>query len=136
MIFLDANFLLAFFIETEKGHKTATKIYEKIKNEGLIISNSIILEVMTVSNIKLKVSKDVLETIYSKLNDGTFKIVEDVPLYDMAMKRQISYLPERIPFLDCLYLELMKQLGIEKIATFDKHFKNKGIEVIQTVKNL
>ena len=133
MIFLDANFLMAYFIESEEKHVTATKIYEKIKNERLIISNSIILEVMTVSNIKLKVSKKVLETIYTKLNDGTFRIIEDIPLYDITMKRQISYLPERIPFFDCLYLELMKQLEIEKIVTFDKHFNNKGIEVIQTV---
>ena len=30
MIFLDANFLLAFFIETEDQHEIANNIYEKI----------------------------------------------------------------------------------------------------------
>ncbi|MDR2623419.1 MAG: PIN domain-containing protein [Methanobrevibacter sp.] len=131
MIFLDTDFLMSFFIDTEVNHKKTVRIYEKIKNERLIISNSIILEVMTVSNIKIKVSKELLEKIYTKLNDGTFRIIEDIPLYDMTMKRQISYLPERISFFDCLYMELMQQLEINKIATFDKHFKNKGIEIIQ-----
>lgn len=42
-----------------------------------------------------------------------------------------SYLPERLPFFDCLYIELMKQLEIKKIATFDKHFNNKEIKVIK-----
>jgi len=51
MIFLDANFLMAFFIEAENQHEIASKIYEKIKDKQLIISNSVILEVMTVSNI-------------------------------------------------------------------------------------
>jgi len=125
MIFLDANFLMAFFIETEEKHEIATNLYEKIKNEPLIISNSIILEVMTVSNIKLKVSKELLETIYNKLNDGTFRIIEDIPLYDRAMKRQISYLPQRMPFFDCLYIELMKQLEIKEIVSFDEDFDNK-----------
>jgi len=37
----------------------------------------------------------------------------------------MNYLPERLPFFDCLYIELMGQLGIEKIATFDTHFDNK-----------
>jgi hypothetical protein len=77
----------------------------------------------------------ILEKSYIRLNGGKFKIIEDIPLYDDAMKRQISYLPERIPFFDCLYLELMEQLKITKIATFDKHFNNKGIEVITSEKN-
>jgi predicted nucleic acid-binding protein len=42
----------------------------------------------------------------------------------------LDYLPERIPFFDCLYIELMQELEISKIVTFDEHFNNKGIEVI------
>jgi predicted nucleic acid-binding protein len=130
MIFLDANFLLAYFIKTEKEHKIAIKIYEKIKNEELIISNSVILEVMNVSNIKLKVSKELLKTIFHKLNNGEFGIIEDIPYINKGMDRVINYLPERIPLFDCLYIEIMNQLGIKQIATFDKHFNNKGIKVI------
>jgi len=131
MIFLDADFLMSFFIDTEDNHEKATQIYEKIKNEELIISNSIILEVMTVSNIKIKVSKEKLKEIYISLNSGLFDIIEDIKIYDNTMERQINYHPQRLPFFDCLYLELMEQLGITKIATFDKHFRNKGIEVIK-----
>ncbi|KZX16699.1 PIN domain protein [Methanobrevibacter cuticularis] len=130
MIFLDADFLMSFFIDTEDNHEKATQIYEKIENEELIISNSIILEIMTVSNIKIKVSKEKLKEIYISLNSGLFNIIEDIKIYDETMERQINYHPQRLPFFDCLYLELMEQLGITKIATFDKHFNNKGIEVI------
>jgi predicted nucleic acid-binding protein len=130
MIFLDANFIIDLFVDTEDNHEKAVKIYKKIKNKQLIISNSVILEVITVLNIKLKVSKEILEKSYSRLNGGKFNIVEDVPLYNGAMERVVSYFPQRLPFWDCLYLELMEQLEIEKIATFDKHFKNKGVEII------
>ncbi|KZX12262.1 type II toxin-antitoxin system VapC family toxin [Methanobrevibacter curvatus] len=130
MIFLDANFIIDLFVDTEDNHEKAVKIYKKIKNKQLIISNSVILEVITVLNIKLKVSKETLEKSYSRLNGGKFNIVEDVPLYNEAMERVVSYFPQRLPFWDCLYLELMEQLEIEKIATFDKHFKNKGVEII------
>ncbi|MCL2156690.1 MAG: type II toxin-antitoxin system VapC family toxin [Methanobrevibacter sp.] len=125
MIFLDANFIIDLFVNTNDHHEKALKIWDKIKNKELIIANSIILEVMTVLNIKLKVSKEILEKSYIRLNGGKFKIIEDTSLYDDALKRQISYLPERIPFFDCLYIELMEQLGIAEIATFDKHFDNK-----------
>lgn len=131
MIFLDANFLMSLFIKTEKHHDIATKIYEKIKDQRLIISNSIILEVMTVLNIKIKVSPEKLKEIYINLNSDLFEIFEDLELYDDAMEKQISYHPQRLPFFDCLYIELMEQLGIEKIVTFDKHFDNKEIKVIR-----
>lgn len=132
MIFVDANFIMSLFIKTEKHHDVAIKIYEKIKNQPLIITNSIILEVMTVSNIKIKVSKEILENIYSSLNSDVFEIFEDIELYDDVMERQISYLPQRISFFDCLYIEFMEQLGIEKIATFNKDFTNKeGITILQ-----
>ena len=131
MIFLDADFLISFFIDSEDNHEKATQIYEKIGNEELVISNSIILEVMTVSNIKIKVSKEKLKEIYISLNSGLFDIIEDIKIYDDALERQINYHPQRLPFFDCLYIELMEQLGIEKIVTFDKDFDNKGIKVIR-----
>ena len=130
MIFLDADFLMSLLISTEKHHHKAIKIYEKIKKERLIISNSIILEVMTVSNIKIKVSSEKLKEIYICLNSDSFEVFEDIEIYDDTMERQFSYHPQRLPFFDCLYIELMEQLGIEKIVTFDKHFNNKGIEVV------
>jgi predicted nucleic acid-binding protein len=130
MILVDVNFLIHLFIETGEEHNIANKIYENIKNQQLIIANSVILEVMTVSNVKLKVSKEKLEEIYNTLQGGKFEILDDMNLYDNTFKRQISYLPERLPFFDCLYLELMEQLGIKRMVTFDKHFDNKGIEVI------
>lgn len=130
MIFLDANFLISLFIQTEEEHNQATKIYEKIKDQPLIISNSIILEVMTVSNSKIKISPEKLRKLYNTLNSGKFGIIEDIHLYDDAIKRMLNYHPERLPLFDCLYIEIMKQLGIKKMVTFDKHFNNKEIEVI------
>lgn len=130
MIFLDANFLISLFIQTEEEHNQATNIYEKIKDQPLIISNSIILEVMTVSNIKIKISPEKLRKLYNTLNSGKFGIIEDIHLYDDAIERMLNYHPERLPLFDCLYIEIMKQLGIKKMVTFDKHFNNKEIEVI------
>ena len=130
MIFLDANYLLSLYIETETEHNIALDIWDKIKHEELVISNSVILEIITISNIKIKLEKEKIEGIYNNLNSGRFKIVEDVSFQKNSMKKLLNYLPQRISLFDCLYIELMEQLGITKIATFDKHFNNKGIEII------
>lgn len=64
------------------------------------------------------------------MNSGRFKIVEDVSFQNNSMQKLLKYLPQRISLFDCLYIELMEQLEISKIATFDKDFNNKGIEII------
>lgn len=124
MIFLDANFLISLFVEDHNHNKIAVKIWEKIRNEELIISNSVILEVITVLNIKLKVSKDILEDAYINLNDDKFKIVDDIGVYDEGMENLLIIYPKRIPLFDSVYMALMKELEIKEIATFDKHFDN------------
>jgi len=132
MIFLDANYLISLFIETEKKHSIALDIWEKIKHEQLVITNSIILEVITISNVKIKLEKEKLEGIYNNLNSGRFKIVEDVSFQEGGMKKLLNNLPQRIPLFDCLYIELMEHIGIKQIVTFDKHFNYKGIEVLRS----
>lgn len=130
MIFLDANFLIALFIGDHRQNKEAFKIWNKIKHDELVISNSIVLEVITVMNTNLKVSKEILEDVYINLNSNLFNMIDDTIFYNETMERIVDYFPERLSFFDCLYIELMEQLGIIQIATFDKHFKNKEIEVI------
>ena len=66
------------------------------------------------------------------MNSKAFKIVDDTKSYNKAIERKLNYYPERLPFNDCLYLEVSDKLKIEQIVTFDKHFKNKGIEIIKT----
>jgi len=130
MIFLDANYIIALFTDEHEFYERANRIYENIKDEKLVIANSVILEVMTVLNIKLKVSKEKLEEVYNTLNSGKFGIIEDLTFYDDSMKRQINYLPQRLPFFDCLYIEIMNQVDIKKIVTFDEHLNDKEIEVV------
>jgi len=36
-----------------------------------------------------------------------------------------EYYPNRLPFADCLFIVLMKDLGIKEIVSFDEHFDNK-----------
>ena len=107
MIFLDANFLISLFVENHEHNKRAVEILEEIQNRELIISNSIIMEVITVLNTKLKVSKDTLKNAYISLNHDNLKIVDDTGLYDETMQKVINLYPKRFPFFDYVYITLM-----------------------------
>lgn len=126
MIFLDANFLINLYVETSNVHKRANEIYNLIENEEKIISNLVILEVITIMNIKLKLDLDLISEVYEELNIS-YKILNDATFYNKGfdiLKREFNKNKERIPLFDCVYVALMKDLGIEKIATFDDHFDN------------
>jgi len=64
---------------------------------------------MNASNTKIKIEKELLKDIYINLNSDMFIIYDDTDFYDDTMLRQINYLPKRLPFSDCLYIELMNQ---------------------------
>jgi len=129
MIFLDANFLINFYVQSNKEHDRAVEIFNKIKNQDLIISKSVIAETIGILNVRLKQNKDKLYKVYNKLNRD-FKVVLDNGFHDKAFEK-IMESDERLPFFDCIYLALMEELEIKEIASFDDHFDNiKGLKRI------
>ena len=126
MIFLDANFLINLYVETSNEHERANEIYNLIENEEKVISNLVIMEVITVMNIKLNLDLDLISEVYKELNIA-YKILNDATFYNKGfniLKRGFNRNKERIPLFDSVYIALMRDLGIEKIATFDDHFDN------------
>lgn len=126
MIFLDANFLINLYVETSNEHGRANEIYNLIEKEEKVISNLVIMEVITVMNIKLKLDLDLISEVYEELNIA-YKILNDVNFYNKGfaiLNGEFNKNKERMPLFDCVYVALMNDLCIEKIATFDDHFDN------------
>ena len=127
MIFLDTNFFINFYIETNENHERAKELMILLEGREKIISNLVIMEVMTVLNVKLKQDLVLLSEVYEKLNKD-YEVLIDNDFYDKGFKifaKELDESNERIPLFDCVYMALMRKLGIKDIATFDKHFDNK-----------
>jgi predicted nucleic acid-binding protein len=117
MIFLDANYLVSYYIDTEDQHERALEIYREIKGKEQIISKSIIAETINILHNKIKIDFTDIERIYNDLNNN-YDVIEDHYLYDKTMIRVLKD-KQRLPFFDNLYIVLMEELGIKQIATFD-----------------
>ena len=130
MIFLDTNFIIACFIKRDKYYNDVQRVWESIKNEEKVISKTIVIEVLNILNVQLKENIELSNKVYAAMFD--FMIIEDHLYHDEALKLMNKfYSDNRLPFADCLYMALMESYGIEKIATFDKHFDlNKNINRI------
>jgi predicted nucleic acid-binding protein len=129
MIFLDTDFFINLYVESNENHERAKEICILIENETLVIANLTIMEVMTVLNVKLKQKPQLLLKVYNELTKG-YKIVNDTSFHENGFKIFMKELNEnntRLPLFDCVYMALIKKLGITSIVSFDKHFDNKGI---------
>ncbi|MDR3063509.1 MAG: PIN domain-containing protein [Methanobrevibacter sp.] len=122
MIFLDANFLVSFYIEDENDHKRALEIMESSKNKKKIISKLIIGETINILFTKLKVDKNIVKEIYNSLNNN-YTLVDDSYIFDSTIDK-IMKSKKRFPFFDYVYITLIEDLKIKEIATFDKDFNN------------
>jgi len=130
MIFLDANFIIAYSLKRHEDYDRANEIWEDIENKDKLISRLIVAEVLNVLNTRLKTNIELTEKVCKFMFDELI-IANDMEYYIKAMKQLKLYYPERIPFFDCVYMTLMEEIGIKKIASFDKHFDlNKNIKRI------
>ncbi len=126
MIFLDANFLINFYVKTNKDHQRAYELLNSFNNDELLISKLVIMEVVTVMNVKLKQGSNIISKVYEELNND-FKVIDDNNFHDKGFEiliKEMKHKNERMSLFDCIYIALMKELGIKKIATFDSHFDN------------
>lgn len=118
MIFLDTTFIVGLFVSNDYWHESAVKVYNDIKNQKLVISKLVIAETVTVLKNKLK-TKDIIE-IYRNI-PNFFEIIEDENLFDEAMVEFVKY-DSSISFFDAMYVAIMKNQKIDKIASFDSDF--------------
>ena len=120
MIFLDANYLISFFVKKEKDHERAVEIAKIIAHKEKIISKLVIAETITVLKKKLP-TKDIIK-IYNTLEN--FTTAEDSHLFDKAFKQFVKY-DREISFFDAVYIVIMNEFNIYEIVSFDEDFDNK-----------
>lgn len=116
--FLDTTFVVALFVSNDQWHSQSLKVYDKIKNHELVISNLVVAETITVLKNKLK-TKEISEIYYNLSN--IFDVIDDNLIYDGAMDIFIKY-DSSISFFDALYVAISKREDIGSIVSFDSDF--------------
>jgi predicted nucleic acid-binding protein len=121
-IFLDTSYLIALSNRKDSLYRRAKKISKtaQMENSNLYISQYIFLEFSTILRMKIGVKP---------ANEFCLKIFSNIPtlsISDAIFKASWNLLKtvnnKNISFVDCSCAEIMKNYGIKKIATFDKHF--------------
>jgi len=121
---LDSSYIVSLVVDSEKNHERALELFEKLDENELVITNAILTETINLLLKRLnKNTKAILEVYETMKSD--FKIVyETEELTERAMQTLIRY-KANFGLADALTLEVMKDLNIHKIFSFDNDFDNK-----------
>jgi len=119
MIFIDSSFFIAIVNKNDNWHNDSVKIAKRIADSEKIVSNLIISEVITSINTLL--GGKLAKLIYDNIKDNYTIVNENRNLYDNSIFKLINF-DGTLSFTDCLSLQIMQEMGINQIVSFDSDF--------------
>ena len=128
-VFLDTSFIIALAFDNDENNKRAVE-FKNILSEDCYIDNSIVNEVVTVSNNKGDSTKAGI--MFNFLVDN-FTIINEYNIINYNDKTMFNFNNHngKLSFTDSGIITTMVEHDIKKLVTFDKAFKKEDqIEVI------
>ena len=128
-IFLDTSFIIALAFDNDDNNKNAVEL-KNILSKDCYINNSVVNEVVTVSNNKGNSTK--AKTMFNFLIDN-FTIINEYNIVNYNSKTMVTFNKHEgnLSFTDSGIITTMVEHNIRKLVTFDKAFgKENQIEVI------
>ncbi len=128
-VFLDTSFIIALAFENDDNNARAVEL-KYILSEDCYINNSIVNEVVTVSNNKGDATK--AQTMFNFLIDN-FTVINEYNIINYNSKTMTNFNKHKgkLSFTDSGIITTMVEQSIDKLVTFDKAFKKESrIEVI------
>ncbi len=135
MIFVDTGVFIGAVIANDDYHVEAAKLIKifKERKEDVVISNLVLVEVITAIGYAL--GGKTANTVYGELTSNPHLIIvyPSKQVFDYAMLWHLKY-DGNIGLNDLVSYEIMRNMNIEKIASFDSDFDR--IEGIKRITKL
>lgn len=128
MIFVDTSFLVSFAIDQDPNHARALAV-GLVPSEHLQSSEDIMKETLTI--ISQRKGKQFCREFYQDIS-GYLTIVPITTVrYAAGLTRFLDpKTPKDISLIDTITASVCHELGIRRILSFDRHFRNLGLTVI------
>jgi uncharacterized protein len=128
-IFVDTSFFVSLYDEKDPNHNEALKLSSNLPEEALLYTSSeMISESLTV--ISQKTSKKRSIDFYDDILPIELIIV-DIDTFNKSVDLFKKIKSKNVSFADCTSFVICRELDIDAVLTFDKHFKKQGIKIFQ-----
>lgn len=133
MIYVDANYWIYWFDSRLQEHEYVLKPMREALQEGIILNIVTLIEVA--HYLRNLAEKELLDKLNKIQSLTSLKLVNlDMELLKVALEQLIKYARVGIGGRDSVILATMQTLGVRRIVTHDKVFKQiKGLEVIDLI---
>jgi len=131
-IFVDASFLIALFNKDDDFHQKAQEIIAQLEKDNPIFITSNIALSEAINVVFRTGDSGATFRFYSLIKGSGLKTFT---INDQVFSRALKFLfnqkaKKGLNFFDCLHLAVTEILKIKKILTFDRDFRNTGLEVV------
>ncbi len=129
MIFIDTSAILAFLNKNDINHKEALNKWRELiySEENLITTNYVIVETLALLQNRFGI-----ESVRAFQEDFMpLLTVEwiDEPVHNTGVTGVLMANRRDQSLIDCISFIVMREKGIKKVFTFDKHFKEQGFKI-------
>lgn len=128
-LFIDSDALIGLHYIYDALHKPVLKILDTISlsDYASYLSWNVILEALTV--ISQRVSKKHAIGVLDEFRSGKYTIIHpDDDLIASAEEIFRSIRSKNVSYSDCVSFAVMRRYGIQRVFSFDVHFKKQGFK--------
>jgi len=119
LIFVDSSLIIAMVLTKDQWHKKAVQLINEINSEEKVISDLMVVESIT-SIGDMKGGKEAIN-IFNYLQDN-FTVISTDFEFLKSIKRQYLKYDGTLSIADTSAVEIMKNMKITQIASFDRDF--------------
>ncbi|HNZ27816.1 MAG TPA: PIN domain-containing protein [Spirochaetota bacterium] len=130
IIFVDTGFFYSFLDEDDKNHNVSINCFSNRK-ELFVTSNYIIDELITLlraRKIQINLFSNFIDSLIEEKIMTVYRITHELELKSWKIMKK--YKEHNFSFTDCTSFVVMKMKKINKVLTFDEHFKIMRFEII------
>jgi predicted nucleic acid-binding protein len=128
-IFIDTGFILALIYPRDQYHTQALNLARKYTNNFFVTTDAVLLEL---GNAVARHSKpEAIVYIKNLMESNNIEIVRLNPeLFDLAFELYKQSYDKTWGLVDCLSFVVMRNLDIQSVLSFDKHFTQAGFVIL------
>jgi predicted nucleic acid-binding protein len=129
-IFVDTAAFLAVLNANDQCHPVAKKAWSEIlsSDSNLFSSNYILLE--TTALLQHRFGIEALRLFESDILPVVEIAWVDETIHKQGMSALLVANRRNLSLIDCTSFEIIRQIGMDEVFTFDPHFREQGFKVI------
>ena len=129
-IYIDTAAFLAVLNANDQFHQTARQTWEEIlsSDSPLVSSNYIFLE--TTALLQHRFGVEAVRLFERDISPVVEIVWVNQDIHKLAMSALLAANRRDLSLVDCTSFEIMRQIGLENVFTFDPHYREQGFTVI------